>query len=377
MADPEHGTSGGVELTEERVRELAEQAQRGYDTERLRKRSRRGRPPLGQEAATVFHVRLQPSLRAALERRADEEETTPSDLVRRALRNFLDANSPKLNSPANAPPQRRELGPTIWAGAVRFGLVEIPVKLYAAVSSKSLNFHPLARDEDGNLVRVTQKQVTATTGEEVPPEEVLEGYEISPGQYLVIEREELVAFDPEASRAIDIEDFVDLQEIDPIYFDRPYYLGPGDLNAAKPYRLLVEAMEESNKVAIASFVMRGDHYLGAIRAKDGILLLSTMNYADEIVDRQTVDGLDDLDEVEVKDREREMAKQLIESLTSEFEPDKYEDEYRQRVLDLIEAKAAGEEIVLRQETEKAKVVDLMAALEESIESAKLREQEAG
>ncbi|MGH3442505.1 MAG: Ku protein [Nitriliruptorales bacterium] len=264
---------------------------------------------------------------------------------------------------------------TIWTGAVSFGLVNVPVRLYSAVQSRSLSFRQLSGKDQS---RVRQKRVSETTGEEVAYEDLVKGYEIAPDQYVVIEPEELDALDPEGTRTIDIEDFVDLEEIDPIYFDRPYYLGPAAESAAKPYRLLVEAMEKSGKVAIARFVMRSKEYLAALRVKDGMLVLSTMNYHDEIVPVSEIDGIPGEDEIEVKDREIEMARQLIDSLASAFEPERYEDEYRQRVLELIEAKAAGEEIVLREAPEEgAEVVDLMAALEESIESAKRRKQEAG
>ncbi len=264
----------------------------------------------------------------------------------------------------------------IWSGSISFGLVNVPVKLYSAVSSRSLGFHQLVEDEDG-YARVRQKRVSGRTGEEVPYDEIKKGYELSPGQYVVIEPEELDALDPEASRTIDIEDFVDLDDIDPVFYDRPYYLGPANDAASKPYRLLVEAMKDTNKVAIARFVMRSKQYLAAIRAKDGALVLETMNYAAEIADADEVEGIPAPEDVEIKDRELEMAKQLVESLSTGFEPEKYEDTYRARVLELIEKKAAGEEIAVEAEVEEAeKVVDLMAALEESIDAAQQR-KEAG
>ncbi|MBW3561160.1 MAG: Ku protein [Actinobacteria bacterium] len=262
----------------------------------------------------------------------------------------------------------------IWSGSISFGLVNVPVKLYSAVSSQSLGFHQLVAEEDG-YSRVRQKRVSGRTGEEVPYDEIKKGYELSPGQYVVIDPDELEALDPDASRTIDIEDFVDLDDIDPMFYDRPYYLGPADAAANKPYRLLVEAMKDTNKVAIARFVMRTKQYLAAIRAKDGLLVLETMNYADEIVPAEEVDGVPAPEEVEIKDRELDMARQLVESLATAFEPEKYEDTYRLQVLDLIERKAAGEEIAVEPSVEEPeKVVDLMAALEESINAAQQRKQ---
>lgn len=261
----------------------------------------------------------------------------------------------------------------IWSGSIGFGLVNVPVKLYSAVRSHSIGFHQLAR---GDLSRIRQKRVSSISGEEVPYEDIVKGYEIAPDQYVVIDPEELDALDPEASRTIEIEDFVDLPEIDPIHFDQPYYLGPHDQAAAKPYRLLVEAMHVTNKVAIGRFVMRTKQYLAAVRAKDGILVLETMNYADEIVPQEEIEGVPGEDDVEVRPRELDMARQLVESLSSEFDPERYEDEYRTRVLELIERKAAGQEVVTQPTIEQpARVVDLMSALEESLDAAKERREQ--
>lgn len=262
----------------------------------------------------------------------------------------------------------------IWSGSISFGLVNVPVKLFSAVSSRGLGFHQLVEDGDG-FARVRQKRVSGRTGEEVPYDEIKKGYELSAGQYVVIEPDELDALDPEASRTIDIEDFVDLGEIDPMYYDRPYYLAPADPSTAKPYRLLVEAMKDTNKVAIARFVMRTKQYLAAIRAKDDVLVLETMNYADELVAADEIESVPDPDDIEIKDRELEMARQLVESLSTGFDPTRYEDTYRARVLELIERKAAGEDIAVAAEAEEPeKVVDLMAALEESIDAAEQRKQ---
>ena len=253
----------------------------------------------------------------------------------------------------------------IWSGAISFGLVNVPVKLYSATSSKDVRFHQL----DGkSKSRIKQKRVSAVTGEEVPFEEIIKGYEISPDTYVTITPEELEALDPKATKTIDIEDFVDLDQIDPVYYDRPYYLVP-DKGGQKAYALLRNAMRETNKVGIARVVLRTKQYLAAIRPKDDALVMETMLFADE------VNPLDELDlpgpDVDVTDREEKMARSLIDSLTTEFEPEKYRDEYRERVLELIEQKASGQEIVVEEAAEEApRVVDLMAALEASLAAVK-------
>jgi DNA end-binding protein Ku len=257
----------------------------------------------------------------------------------------------------------------IWSGAISFGLVNVPVKLYSAVSRKSVRFHQL---DEKNGVRIQQKRVNPQTGEEVPYEQIVKGYEIGPDQYVVITPEELDALDPEKTRTIDIEGFVDLDDIDPIYFDHPYYLVP-DKGAEKAYNLLREAMEKAGKVAIARVVIRSKESLVAIRPVGPVLQMSTMLFHDEVVPPESIG---ELPEAKAKDakankRELEMAEQLIGSLSDDFEPEKYRDEYRERVLDLIERKAEGEEIAVQPAAEApAEVPDLMAALEESIKAAK-------
>src|SRR5436190_1930402 len=228
----------------------------------------------------------------------------------------------------------------IWSGAISFGLVNVPVKLYSAVSRKSVRFHQLNSDTQS---RIQQKRVDAQTGDEVPYERIVKGYEISPDRYVVIEPEELEALDPEKTRTIDILDFVEEDDIDPIFYDHPYYLVPG-AGAEKAYRLLLEAMEQAGKVAVAKVVIRSKESLVAIRPAGDVLTMSTMLFHDEVV---PVDRLDELPEADkatkASKRELDMAEQLIGSLTSEFDPEKYRDEYRERVLDLIERKAEGED----------------------------------
>jgi DNA end-binding protein Ku len=261
----------------------------------------------------------------------------------------------------------------IWSGSISFGLVNVPVKLYSAISPRDVRFNQL---EEGTGARIRQKRVSAETGEEVPYERIVKGYEISPDRYVIITPEELDGLDPKATRAIDIEDFVELDQIDPVHYERPYYLVP-EKGAAKAYALLLQAMKESNKVAIARMVLRTKQYLAAIRPKGDILCLETMLFADEVVDQSELDGVPS-DDMEVSERELKMARQLIESLSTDFEPDKYHDEYRERVLALIEAKAEGQEIVAQAASEEpAQVIDLMAALEASLAAARAaKEQEA-
>ena len=255
---------------------------------------------------------------------------------------------------------------SIWSGAISFGLVNVPVKLYSAVSRKSVRFHQL---HDADHVRIQQKRVCPADGEEVPYDNIVKGYEISPERYVVIEPEELEALDPKKTRAIEIQEFVDLDEIDPIYFDHPYYLAP-DTGASKAYRLLLSAMKETNKVAIARVVIRQKENLVAIRATGDVMAMATMVFHDEVINPSTIDEIPEEGDADVSQREVDMAQQLIESLSTDFEPEKYHDEYRERVLELIEAKAAGQEITVQAPEEPAAVPDLMAALEQSLAAAK-------
>jgi DNA end-binding protein Ku len=254
----------------------------------------------------------------------------------------------------------------IWSGAISFGLVNIPVKLYSAVSRKTVRFHQLDAADNS---RVRQKRVNESTGEEVPYERIVKGYETSPDRYVVITPEELEALEPKKTRTIDIEDFVELEQIDPIFYDHPYYLAPGT-GASKAYALLLEAMEETGRVAVARVVIRSKENLVAIRPRDGVLAMETMLFADEVIPPDSLDELP-IEDAKTSKREIEMARQLIDSLSSDFEPEKYHDEYRERVLELIERKAQGEEVVLEApEEEPEQVPDLMAALEASISQSK-------
>lgn len=253
----------------------------------------------------------------------------------------------------------------IWTGTISFGLVTVPVRAVSATKSRDVRFNQL---EQSTGARIRYRRVSEQTGDEVPTDQIVKGYEIAPGQYVTVTDDEMKALAPKASRTIDIEDFVDLDDIDPVYFEQPYYLAP-DPNAVKPYRLLVDAMTELRKVAIGRFVMRSKERLVAIRPVDGLLCLETMRYADEIV--PATDVVPPLEAGnEPTERELEMARQLVTSLATGFDPDKYHDAYREELLGLIEQKAAGEEIVARPAAEETgKVLDLMAALEASLARA--------
>jgi DNA end-binding protein Ku len=254
---------------------------------------------------------------------------------------------------------------TIWSGTIGFGLVSVPVKVVSATKSQDVRFNQL---EEGTGSRIRYRRVSEASGDEVPNERIVKGYQVSPGQYVVVEDEEMQSLAPKASRTIEIEDFVDLDQIDPIFFENPYYLVP-DKAAAKPYQLLVEAMTQLGKVAVGRIVMRGKEHLVAIRPLDGVLCVEMMRYADEVIPPKEIEGLPEGD-VEPTQKELDMARQLIEALSGDFEPEKYHDQYREQLLELIEKKAAGEEIVAEPLVEEpAKVVDLMAALEASLARA--------
>jgi DNA end-binding protein Ku len=255
---------------------------------------------------------------------------------------------------------------TIWSGNISFGLVTVPVKLITAVRSKDVRFNQL---EEGTGARIRYRRVSEATGEEVPNERIQKGYEISSGQYVVVDQEELEKLTPKASHTIDIQDFVDLEQIDPIYFEQAYYLVP-DRAAERPYRLLIEAMTDLQKVAVGKIVLRAKEHLVAIRPLDGALCIETMRHADEVIPIESIEEIPRGDDIAPNQKELDMARQLIEALSGDFEPEKYTDAYREQLLEIIEKKAAGEEIVAEPMVEEpAKVVDLMAALEASLARA--------
>jgi DNA end-binding protein Ku len=263
---------------------------------------------------------------------------------------------------------------SIWTGAISFGLVTVPVKLYSAVSRKTVRFNQL-NSRTGN--RIAQKRVDAVTGDEVAFEDLVKGYEIAPDRYVLVSPDELDALDPVKTRTIDIEDFVELSEIDPVFYDHPYYLAPA-AGGAKPYRLLLEAMEATGKVGIARVVIRSKEALVALRPMGDVLGMATMLFADEVVDPARIDEVPSAEDVPTTDRELAIAKQLVESLAGPFEPGKYRDTHREEVLALIERKAAGEEIAVAEAppAATAPAPDLMAALKASLDAVRAERPEA-
>ncbi len=256
----------------------------------------------------------------------------------------------------------------IWTGAISFGLVTVPVKLYSAVDRKIVRFHQLSGKTG---VRVAQKRVDPQTDEEVPYQELVKGYEIAPERYVVVEPAELDSLEPAKTKTIEIEDFVELSQIDPIFYDHPYYLAPGT-GGAKPYRLLLEAMEETGRVAIARVVIRSKEQLVAVRPMGDALGMATMLFSDEVLPPERIDEVVEAGKVKTTKRELDIAKQLIESLAGDFEPEKYRDSYREQVLALIERKAEGKQIAVQPvpETVAEPAPDLMSALKASLDAVR-------
>ncbi|HEX3173486.1 MAG TPA: Ku protein [Solirubrobacterales bacterium] len=257
----------------------------------------------------------------------------------------------------------------IWSGTISFGLLNVPVKLYSAVARRGISLREI-RESDG--ARIRHRRVAEGTDEEVPYEQIVKAFELAPDRYVPLTKDELGAMAPEKTRAIEVQDFVDLDQIDPIYFDSPYYLGPAP-GAEKAYSLLAEAMERSGKVAIARFVFRNKEHLAALRPSDRVLTLTTMRFADEVVAPSELDDVLPSEKPKPAKREVEMAEQLIGSLTRDFDPAAYRDEYREQLLSLIERKAEGEDVLSAPAVEEPKPTsapDLMSALEESIAAVK-------
>ncbi len=257
----------------------------------------------------------------------------------------------------------------IWSGSISFGLVNVPVKLFSATEQKDVSFHQF---QAGTGQRIRYRRVAEESGEEVDYGDIVKGYEVEKGRHVLVTPEELESVEPGRTRTIEIEDFVDLAEIDPIYYEKSYYLAPAEgAGAEKPYALLVRSMDEAGKVAVGRFVLRTKQYLAAIRPAGGVLVLETMFFADEVRDpSEDIDGVP-VDGVELTERERAIAGQLIESLASPWQPERYADTYRERVLELIQRKAEGEDVVTEPAAaDEGEVVDLMAALEASVAAAR-------
>ena len=252
----------------------------------------------------------------------------------------------------------------IWSGTISFGLVSVPVRMFPATESKELRFHFLHKED---LTPIAYEKVRRDDRQPVDADEIVRGFEIEKGRYVPLDDEDLDRLDIELTHSIDICDFVDLDQIDPVFFRKAYYLLPAD-GVEKPYRLLVRALEETGKVGIAKVVIRNKQHLAAVRPYDGLLLLETMYYADEVRKPEALDV--DLGTTRLQKAEVDMAKSLVENLSAPFEPEKYDDTYRKELLDLIRAKAEGEPLPEPSTEQEGEVVDLMAALRESVERTK-------
>jgi DNA end-binding protein Ku len=255
----------------------------------------------------------------------------------------------------------------VWSGAISFGLVNVPVKAFTAAREHTVHFHQL---EKGSGARVRYQKVSEKSGEELSGDDIELGYELSKGHYVTVDPDELADLRPRTTRTIDVTDFVALEEIDPIYYDHTYWLAPADETAERPYRLLVAALVERGRVGIGTVVMRRKQYLAAIRPVDGVLALSTMRFADEVVDRSAIDGLPS-GHGSPEAKELKLATSIVDSLSSDWDPARYHDTYTDELKGLIKARAEGEEITVEEApAETGQVLDLMAALEASVEAAK-------
>lgn len=253
---------------------------------------------------------------------------------------------------------------TIWKGSISFGLVNIPINLFAATENKDVSFRSIHKECNSPI---KYEKVCPVCDREVNNDEVIKGYEYEPGKFVVISNEELKEIAPESNRTIEIIDFVSLEQIDPIYFEKSYFLGPQD-NGLKSYHLLKQAMEKTGKIGLAKITIRSKESLAVVRVYQKGLLLETIFYPDEVRHVGQVPGVDT--EIKVDQKEMDMATQLIEQLTTEFEPEKYTNDYRTALMELIESKVNGEEITVPKEAPKSNVVDLMAALQASIDQTK-------
>jgi DNA end-binding protein Ku len=252
----------------------------------------------------------------------------------------------------------------IWSGAISFWLVNVPLRMYSAIDEQDIHFHLLHERDDS---RIGYETVCKAEGKPVPDDEIVKSYEVKDGEYVYVTDEDLKAAEGENYRTIDIEDFVAYEEIDPIYFEKAYYLGPAD-GAERVYALLLRAMEQSGLCGIGTYVMRDKQHLGCLRVREGVIQLEKMYFADEIrpTDELTVG------KTKVGERELEMAAELIDRFTGPFKPEKYEDTYRKRLLDVINAKRKGKEVHVERRPAEEEPADLMEALRASLESARRR-----
>ncbi len=259
---------------------------------------------------------------------------------------------------------------SVWTGAITFGLVSVGVKAVTAARDHDVHFHQIDKSTGS---RIGNQKIAKETGEPVEKDDIEMGYEVSKGKYVTFDPDEIDELRPDSTRTIAVSDFVDLHQIDPVFYERTYWLVPSDEATEHAYRLLADAMEETERVGIGTVVMRNKQYLAAIRPVDGALAMSTMRFADEVVDVSDVDGIPSKRK-KTSPKERELATQIIEALSSDWEPERYHDTFTEELRSMIDAKAKGEELVVEEEGEEepAKVIDLMAALERSVEEARGR-----
>jgi DNA end-binding protein Ku len=253
----------------------------------------------------------------------------------------------------------------VWTGSISFGLVNVPVKAYTAVRDHDVHFHQL---EKGTGARIRNRKVSEKTGREVKAAKIEMGFEVRKGRYVTFETDELSDLRPASTRAIEVTDFVALDDVDPIYYERTYWLGPDGDQGMEAYQLLLAAMEDRQRVAIGTVVMRNKQYLSAIRPLDGALAMSTMRFADEVVPRAEVDGVP-ARRAKPEGKALKLATQIVDSLSADWKPEQYHDTYAEELRARIKAKDKGKDVVEapEREEEKADVLDLMAALEASVD----------
>jgi DNA end-binding protein Ku len=253
---------------------------------------------------------------------------------------------------------------TMWKGAISFGLVNIPVKMFAATENRDIKFKNIHKK---CKTPIKHEKVCPTCNEKISPEDIVLGYEYEPGSFVIISQEDIEAVKPETARTVEILDFVKLEEIDPIYFDKSYYLAPQENTGSKAYNLLRQAMNDTGRIAVARITIRNKQSLAVLRVYKNVLILETIYYPDEVRDIKQIPGIPD--NVSADKKELEMAIQLIENLTAEFDPEKYRDDYREALLEMIHKKIEGDEVFASPSAPKHNVIDLMSALQASLKKA--------
>jgi DNA end-binding protein Ku len=254
----------------------------------------------------------------------------------------------------------------IWSGSINFGLVNVPVKAFGAVREHAVHFHQV---EKATGARIRYEKVSERSGQEVPSEDIQLGYELAKGKLVTVDPDQLIALRPRTTRTIDVTDFVHLSEVDPVFYDRSYWLAPDGEAAGRPYWLLVQAMQDRGQAGIGTIVMRNKQYLAAIRPRDEALALSTMRFADEVVPKSDA-GLPMTKSSAPAAKDLHLAVQIVDALTTKWDPSRYRDTYTDQVKELIEAQAAGKHVVDEAPARDGKVLDLRAALEASLRAAK-------